>query len=574
MFGFIQHNYELFNAVKVNYSEKIIILNSRRKKPTRLRDLVQPLNTIYIMNTKTIFLKTLMVVIVLWFTQTFLFANNLQITNVRLVGRNVVNDFTMVQFDISWENSWRTSTLESNWDAAWIFVKFRRTGDTFWGHCFLNNTGHNAPAGSTIAPGFVNTGIAFDPITNPAVGVFLHRSTDGIGNVNYVNVQLRWNYGVNGLADYDSVEVCVFAIEMVHIPQGSFYVGDNDLLGTSTSSGRFIQGTGTLPFRITSEAALTIGNTATNELWGTSTTGANSIGGAGTLAASFPKGFAGFYIMKHELSQQMYKEFLNRLTRTQQAARVWATATGMFMGDNTTNTTPRNRNGIRVMFDPGGTLPRVYGNDLNNNGIEGEANDGQHIACNWISAHDLGAFADWAGLRPFTELEFEKASRGILDPVANEMAWGNTGQTNTTGITNGGQANELASNPGANVVSGNQAGVQGPMRVGNFARAATNRVQAGAGYFGVLEMSGNVSEYVVSVGIPAHRTFDGSTHGNGSITTSGAADITGWPETLGMRGGSWAEIASHLFVSDRSQAINPFTAGRHSFIGGRLGRTN
>ena len=56
--------------------------------------------------------------------------------------------------------------------------------------------------------------------------------------------------------------------------------------------------------------------------------------------------------MKYELSQYMYKEFLNKLTRKQQAARVSAITTGMFMSNTDTDTVPQFRNSIRVMSDP------------------------------------------------------------------------------------------------------------------------------------------------------------------------------------------------------------------------------
>ena len=38
---------------------------------------------------------------------------------------------------------------------------------------------------------------------------------------------------------------------------------------------------------------------------------------------------------------------------------------------------------------------------------------------------DLAAFLDWDALRPMTELEFEKMSRGPLLPIAGEYIWGN-----------------------------------------------------------------------------------------------------------------------------------------------------
>ncbi|MCX7953959.1 MAG: hypothetical protein N3A01_02080 [Bacteroidales bacterium] len=55
---------------------------------------------------------------VVFFLSFGLFANNVQISNLGLVGQNTTLDYTMIRFDISWENSWRTSTLESNWDAV------------------------------------------------------------------------------------------------------------------------------------------------------------------------------------------------------------------------------------------------------------------------------------------------------------------------------------------------------------------------------------------------------------------------------------------------------------------------
>jgi len=38
---------------------------------------------------------------------------------------------------------------------------------------------------------------------------------------------LKWNYGLDNVADNAMVEIKVFGIEMTYIPQGSFYAGDN-----------------------------------------------------------------------------------------------------------------------------------------------------------------------------------------------------------------------------------------------------------------------------------------------------------------------------------------------------------
>lgn len=57
-------------------------------------------------------------------------ANNIQVTNASLTGNN--GTFAFIQFDLSWENSWRGGGL-SNWDAAWVFVKYRDVSNV-WHH--------------------------------------------------------------------------------------------------------------------------------------------------------------------------------------------------------------------------------------------------------------------------------------------------------------------------------------------------------------------------------------------------------------------------------------------------------
>jgi len=64
-------------------------------------------------------------------------------------------------------------------------------------------------------------------------GIFLHRSANGTGHVNFTGVQLQWNYsGVTNQTDA-TVDVQVHAIEMVYVPQGEFAVGSG---GTEVSA--------------------------------------------------------------------------------------------------------------------------------------------------------------------------------------------------------------------------------------------------------------------------------------------------------------------------------------------------
>ena len=471
-------------------------------------------------------------------------ANNISITNLGMTGTNATDHYTLVQFDISWENSWRTSSAPNNWDAAWVFVKYRiqpaSGGDGEWHHAWLNNTGQTAPAGSTIDIGLQTPGTAFNATTNPGLGAFLYRNADGTGTLTKTGVQLRWNYGGNfktgstPIGDNDIVDVQVFAIEMVYVPEGSFAVGSGGTESGSFTNGSWASGA-TVPLSISSESDLTIAH-STGNLWGTSVSGNNTIGDPGTLAAAFPKGYNAFYCMKYELSQQQYVDFLNTLTQTQATARKYD------------KSTPNYR--YEITGSAVGSYVTAY----------------PYVACNYLSWMDGAAYTDWAGLRPMTELEFEKVCRGTATPVAGEYAWGNTliaGTAYTLG--NVGAATEAiatnysatAGNASYSITDGS---IDGPLRVGIFAGTSgnTGRVTAGSTFYGIMEMSGNLWERTVTIGNATGRAFTG-VHGNGTLSAAGFADISTWPGYnatevgSGFRGGSGGDF-ERLCVSDRFSA--------------------
>ncbi len=496
-----------------------------------------------------------------------LHANDVRISNIGLSAPSGDAGHVNVRFDIGWENSWRTSNAPHNWDAAWVFVKFRPVSGE-WQHARLHgDAGHSAPAGSTIATGLRTPGQPFDVSTNWGVGAFLHRSDDGTGPFTANGVELRWDLAYNGIVRDDIAEIRVFAMEMVYMPQGAFHLGSG-----GAELNRFKDGTTSNPFLVSSEDALTMANT-NGQLWAS--------GGiqAALLPSPFPKGYAGTYVMKHLVAQQDYVDFLNTLTRTQQNAR-----TSTDLSDGVTNVSQQYvmtgssgvtyRNGIRCDAVIDAHAPIRFYCDLNGNGAGGEATDGQWIACNYLNWADVAAYLDWSGLRPMTELEFEKAARGPLTPVANEYAWGNTVATQAAGITNNGAINE-GSTTGANAVYGTHGSVQGPLRVGAFASASTTRQESGAGYYGVLELSGNLGDQTISVGNAEGRAFNG-THGNGILTNSGYANEDTWPEAnaqgSNMRGGTWNYIASLMRTSDRFFGALAVGTTRDQF-GGRGART-
>ena len=447
------------------------------------------------------------------------FANNVAVSNVVLTGQNTTSDFTLVEFDISWDNSWRTSVDPSNWDAAWVFVKYRLKTQTTWNHASLNwvdgtgsGDGHTEPANTNIASANDNGG-------GNSYGVFIHRDADLLqGTVSYTDVQLRWEYGDDGLADGDSVEVCVFAIEMVYVPQAAFELGSG---GTEVDP-FYLYPTTTNTYTVSSEAAITVGTTAGNLYYATVQNGGDQLG---PIPAAFPKGFNAFYCMKYEVSQEQYAEFLNKLTTAQDATRF-----------------PNRNDNFRH------TITGIAGARTTTN---------PYVACNYLSWADVAAYLDWAALRPMSELEYEKACRGTIAPVANEYAWGNTSVTGATGISNASLTNETASNAGANCVYNNAAGVQGPLRTGCLGQGVNTRVGVGASYYGIMELSGNVWERPVTVGNPTGRLFNG-VNGDGVLDATGNANTSNWPNTTangaGFRSGGWSNDSVFLRISDRYHA--------------------
>lgn len=449
------------------------------------------------------------------------FSNNLQITGLAKSSTNIVDNYTMIRFSLRWENSWRDA---ENYDAVWIFIKYRLSGSPgAWSHATLNyingsNDGHMIPAGAAI--------------TTPAdgKGVFIFRNANGSGNNSFSNVELRWNYGADGLADNALVDLKVFGIEMVQVPQGAYWLGDgtNNIL-----HGQFENGNSGSALLINSENALTLGGGANGSVGNNNRTGMANNGifsispvsiddfddvTTRVLPAAYPKGFNAFFCMKYELTQGQYVDFLNCLSATQFATRYDPfNYTGNHGGFTVT------RNNISGTYPNMSTttpdLPAIY-----------------------VEWYDAAAYADWSGLRPMTELEFEKACRGPAAPVADEYAWG----TNTINpgnyfpVNNLGLPNESVA-AGYSVTSGNawfdnSRAFDAITRVGIFAANAlnSNRMTAGATYWGIMEMSGHCWERAVTVGRPEARLFSG-THGDGNLESNGNATNSDWPGyTLGQ----------------------------------------
>jgi len=493
--------------------------------------------------------KNIRVSFLMWMVlslSTLSYGSGLSITNLRRGTYDYGSGNVELKFDVSWAGSWRTSTVPGNWDAVWLFVKFRVGGGP-WQHARLNSSGHVTPSGTTLTTGLIDSSAPFNIIANPVVGAFLYRSSNGMGTLTLSDVVLSWNYAANGVVLGNAVDVKIYGIEMVYVPQAAFYAGDN-----ATGDGAFKQGSGDNdPWYIFSESAFSVTNSAGNGTNSGQTASVyyivNSSGGGGdatgsvfTLPAEYPKGYGGFYVMKGEISQGEWVSFFNTLDSTQKVTRDITSNTNG--GKNTDSLSFRNN----VSWSSGdATLP---GGSTNYSGV----------AANYLSWGDLIAYLDWAGLRPMSELEYEKAGRGPTAVVSGEFAWGSTSITSATAITNDGTVSERGQNGSNATYDRPSGGVQGPLRVGSHGRGVGTRVASGASYYGIFDLTGNVYEGTVTAGNSTGRNFDGNRHGDGKLNSTGEANQATWPSTsaagAGYRGGDWNDDASRATLSGRFNA--------------------
>ncbi len=483
-------------------------------------------------------------------------ANNLQINNPA-----VDPDRGTLSFSLSWENSWHMETEPGNWDAIWVFIKSQSCDKPAWEH---------AKVSALAADHSVSGDLLQVDAVDDSMGVFIRRSNTGFGPVAPETVTLKMVSGVNTTDNYQ-----IFGIEMVCIPEGEFFLGDGTKgfnewsFGQSEPPGQAVL--------ITAERQQTgiLGNC---DIFPDCK--ANGVKG-GILPPGFPLGYSRFYTMKYEISQAQYSAFLNTLTFAQQVNRT-ASSPSAAKGTPAISYTPpeHNRNAIRIQI-PGiaNNEPALYACDLNGNGIFNEADDGQNIACNYLSWPDLLAYLDWSALRPMTEFEFEKICRGeAAVTLAGEYAWGNAEITQATSanLDFAGTPDEISRAGGNGLCAfGAESFEQGPLRCGFAAGTQTNRQQAGAGFYGVMDMSGNVAEQCVGGQKFDYSGFT-SENGNGQLTTKGAADTRGWPAKGGgqfggiIRGGNWhSSHTTYLKVSDRSFLELNHNQGRDNRIGGR-----
>jgi len=401
-------------------------------------------------------------------------ASNLQVIDVQSSYQFYPQKVQGYQFTVQWDNSWHN---DRNHDAAWVFLK--AVEENGYNHLPLKpGSARILWKGSPDMP---------DPELDEAsdgTGLFVYASEPYRGPLTYrIFVELD----AEALGDNQSVGVGFtqgYGIEMVYIPEGGFTLGDPKETALDyyafyeSGPDSTYQGL----YRLDQEkAAIEVGPDE-GQLFYRSNSAQYRGDQQGPIPAEFPKGVQAFYLMKYEVTQGIYADFLNSL----------------------------NYHSASIRY-PGGTP------DYRRNAGTICLEDGQFFAerpeqrMNFMHWDDMMAFMDWAALRPYTELEYTKASRGPLDPKPNEYAWNNS------------TVDLIARMPDP---------TKNYMEMINGMTEADlnddNRVYFGASYYWVFDLCGSMWEKVITIGDPVGRAFRGQ-HGDGDISGYGFADVEGWP---------------------------------------------
>lgn len=443
--------------------------------------------------------------------------------------------------------------------------------------------------------------------TKDRAGVFIYRSEEnqGEGPVHFQGVILSCELGALDLKKVSTtLKLWPMGIEMVYVPEGPFYLGDPwpeaegapqncfyDSMKLANDSAA--QGDAGCAYQVT-DAPIAMGNDGdpagySELLWYDNDDDAGGAGDQykGLLPAAFPTGYQAFYLMKRQITQGQYADFINTLVGGQTGGYAQA---------------------VRFPYEGQGT----YRNSL---GI-GEMSNYTRIAlqpnrpCNYLAWADGIAYAAWAGLRPMTELEYEKACRGPCTPVHGEYAWGSTKLIAALTILGYGP-NEISTgntnlNNTSTMLRGDGGGL-GPMIDESFAAYGhprvntmygsvfvfkgggdcgwksddllTKRDATGHSFYGIASLTGNLWDLCVTVGTAEGRSFSGR-EGLGRLNKYGEAEteLLGWPGSLGkgcsFRGGSW-----YTPVGRGPVAARPYGSGAPGFffrshdVGFRCART-
>ena len=438
-------------------------------------------------------------------------ADTIQITNIKWEAGT--KEYSTVTFDLSWNNSWRakwTEPAEKNvtgkplpvesWDAAWVFVKFRPSEERVFSHASLDLDAarHQKPAGATLDVVASDDGLK-------GLGVFIYRAAVGNGANQFKGVKLRWQHAADK-ADPAKAELSVHAIAMVYVPEGPFhYKGPWE----------------DHPFADGHTHPLTlIDNPDPTQPGGRPGLGPNAdpvvVTDTTPTCETYPNGYRPFYIMKYSITEGEYARFLTEQAPNLEEAHYNDWRYGALKYDD-----------ARRFADLYGLLGYTISFIPGEGRYEAEVPD---RPANLLSLPDIQSFMACAGLRPPSDLEYDKSCRGPRAVARAEEAWA----------------------PGTCApAAGLPSFVSGQMR--KDVLPERRAFWPGASYWGIqdLSMSGCVHEWPfvannnpVRMGYAAEpagmwRKYNGS-HGSGSPELPDATwPWTAWGEWYERRHGQW-----------------------------------
>lgn len=411
-------------------------------------------------------------------------STNLKILYTEFVFQSVVD--AKARVILTWDNAWFN---ERNHDAIWVTFRFVNTKGGSrpikvqpGGHTIINNPSNIA---GTIRSSREGMGVLIEP-TKPYRGTIFWT----------VDIMLDMQ-SAKGLR-LDENSLMAFGTEMVFIPEGSFSVGDPSPVALNNGSIYKSDGQGEPAghFSISMESqTIQIGKEKDNLFYKVQNPEYQG-DSKGVIPPAYPKGVQAFYIMKYELRQGEYASFLTSLDTVQ----------------------IKNR---RIDLSP-----NYYSNRGSIQHKSGKFQaDAPDRPCNYILWDDAMAFADWSGMRPMTELEYEKACRGTTKPVNGQYPWVSTSKDKLMRQVT----------PDDNLTMLNN---------WDESKLENDRLEIfGASYYWVMDLAGSLWDRCVTIGDEKGRAFTG-THGDGVLDSQGRANIDEWPSGIetsgyGYRGGGY-----------------------------------
>ena len=430
------------------------------------------------------------------------FANNLKIGTPSFSNKQTTT--LDVSFSVSQSNTFSTPTntcsTDTAKDCAWIFMKYSTNSKTGpWNHCTITGVSSGDDASTTIQS------------VSDSKGVFIFANANR-SQWTSGNVTVRWNFGADGLGSTlpSEIRFRVMGIEMVYISTGSYVYNVGGIGGSGSNnfgagSQVVVASTGDVP------------------------TGCSN---------NWPNGYRAFYLAKYEVSQRQYADFLNTVDPNGTSGSAYY------------DVTQYNQNQYYILID----ISRQIGDRYF------VASGMDNIGCNCMSDSDSKAYAAWSGLRPMTEMEFERAGRGCNN--TNIWPWGNVDPSSGNTQDNRSGTSYHCELYYANCVIGSNVGPVGQYLSGlNISGSPQTRTsaQTGASPYGIADLSGNDNEEVIRCDYTTTPT-----NGTGQIS-SGT-----WQLYL-IRGGNYGDNAGIQKISDRSGTL--FGGYRFCWYGFRPART-